>query len=93
MPGGRAIAHAAGAPVVGTVVDDDGEDPPLYAAGNRRGPRARSGTSGPGSVASSMHPAWWRVSSEGSIVVVIGDLFPRPLCSMNQQLDLAHRRC
>src|SRR5215217_8985305 len=38
-----------------------------------------------------MAPVWAR-SSNGLLVVVTGELLPRPLSSMNRQLELPHRR-
>src|SRR6266511_1262542 len=64
----------------------------LYVAEYRRGPRARSGTSGSGSVVSPMAPAWACAFRESSVVVVTGELLPRPLSSMIQQPDLPHWR-
>ena len=53
-------------------------------------PRARSGTSGSGSVAPSTAPAWACASEAWSVVMVTGELLPRPLSSMIQQLHLPH---
>jgi hypothetical protein len=56
----------------------------------RRGPRARSGTSGSGSVLSSMAPAWARPSNESGMVVSIRGTPPRTLSSTNRLLDPPH---
>jgi hypothetical protein len=48
----------------------------LYFAEYRRGPRARSGTSGSGSVMSFKAPVWSGAFKEGSLVTVTGELLP-----------------